>query len=339
MNAQRVLSHELIKEFLPLLPEEHMHEVTTISKHALSYPPTENFWNHKTLVVHQLDSIQEKGNVLLEYLIHGQSKRLVTQSNERTGNYQSHQKDVTSTIQLISYTAKDFHPVFSSRQSLVLPIKKAHALQEKLYEKEVKQLAGLLQKEEIEKASNILQQIPRELKNIQVYNSIVEQIDITVFFNEIKTLGIYLKLVNMVTLIHQHQNQKNIRLTKEGQIIDVEAQYMITVLELYREVWLKKDDELYFNVRNTFNALKQYLKDAYQNEYLTCTFKLKDIRKGLKKSPVTLQRHLHTLELYGKIERCGGNNRVGYEYKVLEWKDSYSKITAYNELLAALKTL
>ena len=338
VNAPQLLANELIKEFIPIVPKEHLHEVTTISKHALSYPPTENFWEHKTLVLHQLESIKGKGDVLLEYLMHGQSKRLVTQSDERTGNYQSHKRDVTSTISLISYTAKDHHPVFTSKHSLVIPLKETNSIQEKLYEKEVKELAGLLDHETADVSAKILQQMVRELKSMKVYNPIIEQVDVTAFFgNDIKSLGLYLRLVNMYTLLHQHQSL--IKLTKSGQVIDVETKYMITILELYREVWLKKDDELYFNVRGTFNSLKQHLRDQYSTGYLGCTFKLKEVRKVLGKSPVTLQRHFNTLEMYGKIERCGGNNRIGYDYKVLEWQDSYSKIKAYNKLLNELKEL
>ena len=338
VNAPRLIAHQLISEYKAVLPEEHVHEITTISKHALSYPPTPDFWNHKTLILHQLDSIKEKDNTLLEYLLQGQSKRLVTQSDAKTGNYESQKKDVTSTINLISYTNTDYHPVYSSKYSLCIPLKNTNALQEKLYEREVKQLSGLWDSEASNQASETLQHIQRGLKPLSIYNPIIEQINLKSFFGtDVKAMSQYLQLVNGITLLHQYQ--LNVKLTKTKQYIDVKAEYMVLALETFREVWLKKDDELYFNVRSTFSAVKQNLRQQYPTDYLGQTFKLKDMRKALGKSPVTMQRHLHSMELYGKIERSGGNNRVGYEYKVLEWQDNTSSIVAYESLINELKNL
>ena len=147
----------------------------------------------------------------------------------------------------------------------------------------------------------------------------------------------YLQLVNCITLLHQFQ--LDVKLTKTKTFIDVKPTFMILGLELYRELWLKKDDELYFNVRGTFIAIKNELRKQFPKEYITQTFTLKDMRKTIGKSPVTVQRHLHTLELYGKIERCGGNNRIGYQYKVLEWHDAHDKREAYQQVLEQLKAL
>jgi len=87
INTNRLLGHQLLKEVASLLPCETTQEFTTISKHALSYPPSEDFWDSKNLVLHQLDSIKDKEHVLHEYVSKGISKRLITQTDERTGNY------------------------------------------------------------------------------------------------------------------------------------------------------------------------------------------------------------------------------------------------------------
>lgn len=338
LNTSRLVAHQLISEYKAILPEEHLLELTTISKHALSYPPTPDFWNHKTVILHQLDSIKQKDNTLLEYVLQGQSKRLVTQSDAKTGHYKAQKKDVTSTINLISYTPSDYHPVFNSKYSLCIPLKHTNNLQETLYEREVKELAGLWDTETVDQALEILQHIQRELKPLSVYNPIIEQVNLqSVFGTDVKAMSQYLQLVNCITLLHQHQ--LDVKLTKTKQFIDVQSEYMILALDLYRDLWLKNDDELYFNVRSTFNAIKAYLRKAYPSDYLSQTFKVKSVRKALGKSPVTMQRHLKTLELYGKIERCGGNNRIGYDYKILEWQDTKNKVDDYELLMKNLKAL
>ena len=336
--APRILAHSFLSGIIDAFPKEHLREVTTISKHALSYPPTADYWNNKTLVLHQLESIREKDNVLLEYILQGTSKRLITEINSKTGNYQSQKKDVTSTINLISYSSKDYHPVFSGRQTLCLPISDSEKLQDALYEKEVKQLSGLWDSQTETLANQLLQQIQRQLENLSIYNPIIEQIDLTDFFGkDIKQLGKYLQLVNLITLLHQHKH--TIQITKTKKIIEVKSQYMILALTLFRELWLKKDDELYFNVRSTFKNLKTLIKQKYKTDYMVSTFKLKEVRKQLGKSPVTVQRHFNTLEEYGKIERCGGNNRIGYQYKILEWAEGKNKTKSYEELIKQLSEL
>ena len=342
ITGSHILAHSIISNFLNSLPKEHSREVTTISKHALSYPPTPDYWDNKTLVLHQLESIRHPDNTLLEYLLHHQSKRHIAQPNTQTGGYQSQQKDITSTINLISYTHKDYHPAFAGRHTLCLPIPNPNHLQDRLYEQEVKQLSGLWDTTAQVEASQLLQQLQRELQALHIHNPYIEQIDLTAFFGkDIIALGKYLQLVNAITLLHQHQQSIKLRKTPNDkqQIIDVQPPYMHLALTLYKELWLKKDDELYFNVRGTFTRLKIHLKKHHPNDYLTTTFKHKTIRKTLKISPVTLQRHLNTLEQYGKIERTGGNNRTGYDYKVLEWQDSPSKAKAYEALNAQIQQL
>ena len=98
---------------------------------------------------------------------------MVTQSNEKTGNYQSRKKDVTTTIQVLSYMNKDYHPVLASRYCLHIPVGNTHGVQEKLYEREVKELSGLWDDEATTKASEVLQQIARLLKPYAMYNPIV----------------------------------------------------------------------------------------------------------------------------------------------------------------------
>lgn len=338
VNGSRLVVHQLISQFQKVLPEEALHELTTISKHAISYPPTPDFWHNKTLVLHQLDCIKQKDNGLLEYILQGKSKRLVTQSDPKTGGYASRQKEVCSSIQLISYMSGDYHPVLQSKQTLCIPLTNTNQVQEQLYEQEVKELAGLLDTQQMETAAGLLAQIQRELKAFSVYNPIIEQIDIAPFFgNDIKAMSQYLNLVNCITLLHQKQLLP--KLTKTTQNIEVKASYMISALELFKELWLKKDDELSFNVRGTFNRIKDYLRTVCPQDYLTQTFQLKKIRKELAMAPATLHRHLHNLELYGYIERCGGNNRTGYDYKILEWTSSYEKRSHYDALLVSLKAL
>ncbi len=61
------------------------------------------------------------------------------------------------------------------------------------------------------------------------------------------------------------------------------------------------------------------------------------MRKTLSMSPVTMSRHIKTLEDYGMVTCTGGNKRIGFEYQIVEWEDTYTKHEEYTKLVTALK--
>jgi hypothetical protein len=337
IQAPKLLGNALITEFLKVLPEEQTLELTSISKHALSYAPTEDYWDNKTLVLHQLESIKSKGNSLLEYLLQGKSLRLVTQTDSQTGNYHSEQKNVTSSINLLCYTNEEYHPLFNGKYSICIPLGSISTLKEKLYDKEIKELAGLIDYEQREQAQEIIQQLAREIKEYHIYNPIMEQIDVSAFFgNNPKEISKYLKLVNLITLLHQYK--QNPTLTKTSAKLEVKKEYMILGLELFREIWIPEDEELCFRVASTFLRLKKLIKKKFPAEYHTKLFKQKDIRKELGMSPVTLSRHINTLDQYGKLEKSGGSMNKGFEYTITEWDETNNK-EAFANLINELNML
>ncbi len=338
IQAPRLLAHDLVSALSQCLPKEKRREATTISKHALSYPPTLDYWDESILVLHQSNCLKAGDNSLYDYLLHGRSHRLVTQSNRQTGKYESIHKELNSSISLLTYTHNDYHPMQNSRNTVCLPLSNTKILSDQRYEREVRCLAGYDDPTHEHQAQERLQQIQRELQPYHVRNPLIEEVDLSGFFgSDLKNLAVYLRIVNLITLIHQHRD--TVILTKTSKVVEVKAVYMIEALELFREVWLKKDDELYFNVRATFKQIKEYLHRHYGATQSDSEFTLKEIRKALKRSPVTLQRHLHTLEDYGKIQRTGGNNRNGYRYLISEWDEDSGTLTAYEALIKNLKEL
>lgn len=337
IQAPKLLGNTLLTEFLSVLPDEQTHELTSISKHALSYAPSEEYWKSKTLVLHQLESIKNKGNTLLEYLMQGKSLRLVTQADTQTGAYHSEQKNVTTSINLLSYSNEDYHPLFTGKYSVCIPLSNLGSIKDKLYEKEIKELAGLFNTEEQKHAGEVLQQVAREIGDYQIYNPIMEQIEVSAFFgNNPKEISKYLKLVNLITLMHQ--KKQNPTLTKTSERLEVKKEYMILGLELFREIWIPEDEELCFRVASTFLRLKKLIKKNHPTDYHTQTFKQKDIRKELGMSPVTLSRHINTLDQYGKIEKCGGSKNKGFEYTIVEWDECNNK-EAFENLIQELDML
>jgi hypothetical protein len=337
-QCTKTLGNFLINEFLEVLPPEQTIEHTSISKHALSYSPTEDYWTNKTLVLHQLDDVKNNGNTLLEYLMQGKTLRLVTQTNKVTGKYESEQKNVTESINLISYTEKDYHSLFGGKQTLCIPIQNKKQTKDNIYTNEVKKLAGLVDEEDRNIAIQVLQQIAREIKQFSFTNPVIEEVDLSILFgNNFTELSKYLTLVNLITLLHQ--KQLNATLTKASAKLEVTPIFMLKALELFRECFVKEDAELYFNVASTFNRMKIKLQQDNPSDFENQTFKISTIRKQLDISPITLGNHFKTLELYGKIQRVGGNKKTGFTYKVMEWDEDQNNSKSYIELIEEIKKI
>jgi hypothetical protein len=109
VQGELLLSKELLKTIVPLLPEEQSREATSISKNALSYPPYRDYWQNKTLVLHQLDAALGKDSLIEEYINSGQLKRIVTEDNHKIGIRRSGEKNNQENFNLLSYTDKDFY--------------------------------------------------------------------------------------------------------------------------------------------------------------------------------------------------------------------------------------
>lgn len=337
VQGRVLLAHELMTSFSTIIPEDHLREATSISKNALSYPPYPEYWHHKTLIVHQMDSALKEGSALLEYVNQGGLKRIVTELDKQNRIYRSGEKNNTETFGIIGYTNREFHPVFNASNVVCLPLTGTDKLKQQLYDKEIRRFAGMMDADAQQEQIQLLKDIQQYIKPIKVINPYLDQVDFQKFFgSELKHIRLFLQITNLIAMLHQEQ----LSLKKERGVeyIEVEPGHMLMSLELYKALWLEKEAELYFRVRSTFHTIKKLVKEQYEKEYKDARFKIRDLRpKGISYS--TFCRHAKVLENYGKIRRVGGDNRNGYEYKVMEWEDSGNKAEAFQELLDVIKKL
>jgi hypothetical protein len=338
VQGNLLLSNEMIKTILPMFPDEQLREATSISKNALSYPPYQDYWQHKTLVLHQLDATLGKDSLVEEYINSGQLKRIVTEDNHKIGVRRSGEKNNQDTFGILSYTNRDFLPIFNAHNVICLPLTDPKQLQSKFYDLEIRKHAGMLNEAEQHNAVQLLVNLQRSIRPLKVTNPYFEQIDFEPFFqNDLKQIKLFLQLTNLITLLHQEQLAK----TKENNklCIEVQPQFMIAVLELFKDVWLTKDEELYFRVLSTYNKLKAALKKQFKKDAEQQEFFAKDYRKQVGLSPSTFAKHIKQLDSYGKLKRVGGNNRTGYQYQVVCWDDETNNVVLYQQLLEQLNKL
>lgn len=325
LQGSVLLSNEFCKLFSQIIPDEDLKQATSISKNALSYSPYPNYWSNKLLVIHQLEgTLSQKDSTLQEYMTNDGLNRYVTEVNHINGKYLTGQKTVSESFCVMGYTSKDFHKVFTSPSVVCLPMCNTSQIKARLNDLEIKKYAGLLNENEIHSSIQTLQHIQRLTEPIRIINPYLDQIEFQSFFdNDVKKIRQFMQLTNLVTMLHKFQlNPKK----KDGILYyEVQPQFMLDVLELYKELWVTDYDELYFQVMCTLSKIKSALKKEHSDGYKDEMFTEKEIQQLLKTSPSTLNKHFKKLTLHNMLERVYGNNKTGYYYKVSNWNDSDEK--------------
>lgn len=336
-----LLSNEICKLFSDLIPPDQIKIATSLSKHALSYPPIPNFWDKKLLLLHQLEgALNQKDSSIEEYILNQHLNKYVTEVNIQNGKYLTGSKTVNDSFSILGYTSKDFHKVFNASNVVCLPLKNTKVIKDKLNEFELKKYAGILNEAEINESIQLLHNIQRVLEPIKIINPFIEQIDFQLFFdNDVKKIKQFMQLTNLFTMLNRFQlNAKKYK----GQLCyEVEPKHILTVLELFKELWVSNYDELYFQVNCTLNELKKCIKVDNPDDFEDAIFTEKEIQSKLKIHPSTLNRHFKKLTLHNKLKRVFGNNRSGFHYSITNWKEndeSKDKFKTFKEQIENLRS-
>lgn len=320
LQGNNELSSEIIKSFSKVLPIEINRFKTSISDNVLYYAPSENYWKNKVLLLPTIDTLGKKNTAITELILQGQVNRLVTENTEQ-GSYKASNKSVNGNLSFISSTSKGLHELMQSDTVMQIPICNTNAIKESIVTNQIKRFAGLLDENKTQQSKNILQGLFRAIKNIKIINPYLEQIDVSTFFsNDSKLITQYLKMVNVITLLHQKQLELQIKNTVHQ--MEVEPRFMLMALELFKVIWFKQEKELSFNVACTLVKIKRELQKQSPDSFQETEFTLKEMRAKLKVSPSSFARHIATLYDYNKLERTSGNNKEGFSYKVIAWEDN-----------------
>lgn len=319
LQGNSEISSEIIRSFASVLPMEVNRYKTSISDNVLYYAPSENYWKNKVLLLPSIDTLGKKNTALTELILQGGVNRLVTENTEQ-GTYRASNKSVNGNLSFISSTASGYHDLLKSDTVLALPLCNPNEIKKTVVTNQIKRFAGLLDENNIQVAQRQLQALFRDIKNIKVVNPYLEQVNVSKFLNnDSKLITQFLRITNLITLLHQ--KQVTMTNTDGAYQIEVQANHMMQALELFREVWFKEEKELPFNLATTLVRIKKELiKDNSENHKQT-DFSVKEMRAKLKVSPSSFARHIGTLYDYGKLERTGGNKKVGYTYQVTNWND------------------
>lgn len=338
VQGSRLIAHELFKNLSHVIPKEHLREATSISKTALTYAPYPDYWDHKTLLLHQLDAALTKGSVLEEYIREGQLSRIVTEVDFRNGSRKSGEKEMNARFGLMSYTSRDFLPIFSSTNVICLPLGDEKSMREWMYDNEIREFGGMLDPAKTKQAQELLINIQRHIKPLKIVNPYLDQLDLGQFFGkDFVQLRRFLHITSLITLYHQHLLPR--RRVQGVVSAEVKPDHMLIALELFRDLWLKPEEEMYFRVAGTFNKIKKLLRKLHGDDCKETVFTISDLRPKIKVPFSTFSRHVTRLVEYGKIKKVGGNNKWGYEFEVADWEEGTDRTDLFNTLIKDIKQL
>ena len=337
LQGNPALTTPILQIFQKVLPIEVTKYKTSISDNVLYYSPNKNYWKHKVLLLPTIDKLGKKNTALNELISLGQVNRLVTENTEQ-GTYRANNRLINGNLSFLSATNQNSVELLQSDNVIGLPITNPKAIQKAISTLEIKKYGGLIDIEDQEKAKEQLQFIFRELKPVKVINPYLEQLDIASYFNEdYKLIKQFLQLTNLITMLHQ----KQLGMVKSGNEIQVEVrpEFMLMVLKLFQDLWVKEEKELNFKTNSTLIRLKQVLKLENEDNYQASEFLVKEMRAKLGLSPSTFSRHINTLYDYNKLERIGGNKRDGFTYRVISWSDETSSLEKYENFKKEINSL
>ena len=312
----------LLKTVINCVPDERVHITTALTENVLFYPPYKEFWKHKILMLEDLDGSISALYVLREFMSSGKISKYTTEMDVTTGEHKQKPLTAEGPICIVGATTKDKIYEDNSNRSYLLHVDETHKHQQNVMDYQNKSAAGLIDTDGIKAVQDVLKNMQRSLdRKIEVRNPFQPELILPrVVFKPLRTNIHYIMLIKAITYLHQHQLE--IQQDKNGkQYVETKLVHIEWANKLCRESLLRKSDQLSGMQRTFFENLKVYLNGEGITEQDNKNFFASDVRKALNLHPQMLKRNLKALELLELIEEVNYSKKLGFEYKILEWRD------------------
>ena len=317
------VSKMLLKTVSECIPEENLHEQTSMSNSTLYYTRTKDYWKNKVLYAHSLDKQFKGVNTIKEFIDNLKLKRQTTETDYLTRQLYSSAKEVAGPICLLGYTQdENVHQKYLN-EALLIPIHESAAVKKEMLNYQQKEFAGLIDINQQQQAKQTLQTISRLIEPVEVRIPFAEDINLpTQVFDPVRSYYQLMTFVKAIALLHQYNLKKH---TKAGEkYIEATHEHLELAIELMKEVMVTKSDILTQAQRSFFEKLKQKIKDKDKN------FTAKQMMQELRMKRSNFYKLFNVLKDRGMIEKCGGDKKNSEQFIIAEWED-------YKELEKAVK--
>ena len=309
------------------MPKEDKMEITTLSDNALYYFGREEL-KHKLLLIEDLDGAEGVLYPLREL----QSKRRITKTvtlKDSKGKLKTKSLEVEGPVSVAGCTTREHMYEDNANRSFLLYLDSSADQDAKIMAYQRSLSAGKINRQEEKSVQEMLQNVQRLLRNVQVRNPFAEQLQIpNSVFKPRRSNSHYLAFIEAITFYHQCQRTLQTDPKTGDRYIETTLEDIEWANKLLAPVLLRKSDELTGACRSFLERLKSYLKKESKTSFYG-----KAVRMQMRVPTTTFNRHLSDLVRYGYLKILGGNRyKKGYEYEVINYEE-------YKELQAGVQTV
>lgn len=291
----------IISRIADLMPQEDVLRFTRITESSL-YNWGEFDLFQKIIIIEDLDGLKEDALYALREFISNQVLRSSVTIKDKKGNNKSSHKIVKGQFSSLSATTKGETYEDNMNRSFIIAINESEEQTEKIIAYQNRRNAGIINRDEEQKAIHFIQKLVRNLKHYEVINPFATQIQLPNNVKNKRRLNeMFQSIIKQITILHQYQRE-----TKDNFLV-TEIEDIENAVEILFESILLKIDELDGSLRQFFEKLKKSFKDEHFNR-----FEAMEVT-GFKKSQ--LQVYLNDLVRLEYLKQIGFANK-GFKYKI-----------------------
>lgn len=310
----------LLKQISDCMPKESVTKLTRLSDKVL-YNFPEHYFMNRLLCLEDIDGLSEEAEFAFRELQSNGELNSATSIKLESGQITSGQKTVKGPIASLACTTRG--EIYEDNMSRVFLIAVDESAEQtkRIIEYQNRVAAGLINREDEEKAKQFIQRFTAILKPYKVINPFAGQLQLPEEAHKIRRLNDLLQsFIKMVTILNQYQRSKDQRGRLVTAIEDIE-----TAVAVMFESIILKVDELDGSLRQFYEQLKSYLQKQYGDKHQNVEFSLREIRQALKVSKTQAFRYANDLVNLEYIKQSGGHINKGFTYKISYW-DNYQAL-------------
>ena len=312
----------MLSSFFAEHQKEHFTRVTDSSLY--NWGPYD--LQHKILFLEDLDGLKEEALFAFREL---QSRGQISSSTsvkDEQGNISAQAKTVYGPIASLACTTKGEVYEDNMSRCFLVAVDESKQQTARIIDYQNKKAAGLIDSRQEEQARQLIQVALQQIKPIEVLNPYATKLTLPEAAHKQRRLNeLYQSYVQQLTLLHQHQRQKD----NQGRLITTKED-LKQAANLMFDTILLKVDELNGPLRQFFEDLKSLVKDKAGRPGLdpgTQEFSQREVRQALRISKTQLHRFLWELIELEYVQQSGGYANRGYRYRISYW-DSLEALKA-----------
>ncbi|PQV56130.1 DNA primase [Sediminibacterium magnilacihabitans] len=304
----------LLKQISDCMPPESVTRLTRLSDKVL-YNFPEHYFVNRLLCLEDMDGLSEEAEFALRELQSNGELNSATSIKLENGQITSGQKTVRGPVASLSCTTHGELYEDNMGRLFLIAVDESPEQTSRIIAYQNSVAAGEINKEEEEKAKQLIRDFIRLLRPERVVNPFAAKIQLPPEAHKIRRLNdLFQGFVKMVTIINQYQRTRDTKGRLVTDIADVE-----TAIAVMFESIVLKVDELDGSLRQFYEALKNYLQKQHKDKYQTAEFSLREIRQALKISKTQVFRYVGDLMRLEYLQQCGGYGNKGFSYRISYW--------------------